>query len=206
MTITQSLLAFLLAAGLLTVTPGLDTALVLRTATAEGARQAARAAFGINLGCLLWGAAVALGLGALLAASQLAFEALRWAGAAYLCWLGLRLLWRPRERFAVEPAATGLRLGWFARGLLSNLLNPKIGVFYISFLPQFVPAGLPAAPWTFLLAVLHVAMGIAWCAALILASQPLGRLLRRPAVLRWMDRLTGGVFIGFGVHLALGRR
>jgi len=204
--VAASLLAFVLAAGLLTVTPGVDTALVLRAATVEGTRRAALAALGIGLGCLVWGAAVAVGLAALLNSAPLAYTLLSWAGAAYLCWLGLRMLLRPRSsmQHGAEAAAASGR-AWFLRGLLGNLLNPKIGVFYVSFLPQFVPADMPPGPWTFGLACLHVVLGLAWCAVLILAIRPLGQALRRPRVVRALDRLTGAVFIGFGVKLALSR-
>src|SRR5580698_92881 len=99
MSLEAALIAYLAAAALLTITPGLDTAIVLRTATAEGPVRAAQAALGVVCGCLAWGAAVALGLGVLLAASSLAYTALRWAGAAYLAWLGFRLLFRPRSTF-----------------------------------------------------------------------------------------------------------
>ncbi|WP_337186836.1 LysE family translocator [Phenylobacterium sp.] len=211
MTVAQALLAFAAAAALLTLTPGLDTALVLRTATVEGARRAALAGLGVVVGCLAWGAAAALGLGVLLAASALAFTALKWAGAAYLVWLGLGLLLRPRRAFETEAAAaaattpgSGL-LTCFRRGLLTNLLNPKVGVFYVSFLPQFLPQGAPAGPFVFLLAGLHGLMGLAWFALLIAATRPLSRMLRRPAVVSWLDRLTGGVFLAFGLRLALGR-
>src|SRR5205085_6062463 len=102
MTLAQSLIAFLIAAGLLTMTPGLDTAMVLRAATVEGRRPAALAALGIGLGCLVWGASVALGLGALLTASPLAFEALKWGGAAYLLFLGARLILQPRRSAAID--------------------------------------------------------------------------------------------------------
>jgi threonine/homoserine/homoserine lactone efflux protein len=85
-------------------------------------------------------------------------------------------------------------------------LNPKIGVFYVSFLPQFVPAGVPAAPFIFLLAMIHVAMGLPWTAVLIGATAPLKRWLGRAAVVRWLDRATGAVFLGFGARLALERR
>src|SRR5580692_11075314 len=100
MTLAPSLLAFLVAAGLLTLTPGLDTAMVLRAATVEGRRPAAMAAAGIGLGCLVWGASVALGLGALLTASTLAFTVLKWAGAGYLLYLGARLILKPRRALA----------------------------------------------------------------------------------------------------------
>lgn len=208
MTVTAALIAFGLAAGLLTITPGLDTALVLRTAAVDGARRAALAAAGICLGTVVWGAAVAFGLGALLAASSLAFEVLKWAGAAYLVGLGVKLIARPRERFDVGAASGGELSGaaWLRRGLLTNLLNPKVGVFYVSFLPQFLPAGVPAAPFLFMLACLHALMGVVWFALLIGATRPIAGALRKTSVVRWLDRLTGGVFLGFGVRLAFERR
>jgi threonine/homoserine/homoserine lactone efflux protein len=208
MTITEALIAFGVAAGLLTLTPGLDTALVLRTAAVEGPKRAWLAAFGICLGTLGWGAMVALGLGALLAASRLAFEILKWAGAAYLVWLGLNLILKPRSKFEVGGAVSTPRSGatWFWRGALNNLLNPKAGVFYVSFLPQFVPVGVPAAPWMFMLAMLHDVMGLMWFALLIGATRPISGALQKASVVRWLDRITGGVFLGFGVRLALDRR
>jgi threonine/homoserine/homoserine lactone efflux protein len=208
MTVVQALAAFSAAAALLTVTPGLDTAMVLRTAAVEGPKRAGLAALGIMLGCLAWGGAVALGLGALLTASELAFTVLKWAGAAYLVWLGLNLILKPRERFEMAaggPAAGG-DFAWMRRGLMTNLLNPKIGVFYVSFLPQFLPAGAPAAPFIFLLAVIHVVMSLGWFALLIGATRPIAGALQKAAVVRWLDRLTGGVFLGFGVRLALSPR
>jgi threonine/homoserine/homoserine lactone efflux protein len=210
MTVAQALVAFSVAAGLLTITPGLDTALVLRTAAVEGPKKAWRAAFGVCAGTLIWGAAVAVGLGALLAASELAFTVLKWAGAAYLVWLGLGLLVKPRDRFevAAEPGAArpDRRTRWFWRGVLNNLLNPKAGVFYVSFLPQFVPQGVPAAPWMFMLAGVHVLMGLVWFGAIIGATRPISGALQKASVVRWLDRITGGVFLGFGVRLALSRR
>ncbi|TAJ68889.1 MAG: LysE family translocator [Phenylobacterium sp.] len=208
MTIVQALLAYVVAAGLLTVTPGLDTALVLRTAAVEGSKRAAFAALGINLGCLVWGAAVALGLGALLAASAVAFTVLKWVGAAYLVWLGVNLILKPRDRFDVAVGARqdGGDLTWMRRGFLTNLLNPKVGVFYVSFLPQFLPAGVQAAPFIFLLAVIHVLLGSCWSAVLIAGTRPIAGILQRAAVVRWLDRVTGGVFLAFGVRLALERR
>lgn len=210
MTVVQSLLSFVVAAGLLTIAPGLDSALVLRTAATEGGLRAARAALGICAGCLVWGGVVAVGLGALLAASELAFATLKWAGVAYLFWLGLQLIVRPHTE--LPPAAalalpgTDGGLGWFWKGMLQNLLNPKMGIFYVSFLPQFVPATVPAAAYTFLLAAIHGMLGLAWFAALILATRPLVRVLRRPNTLKMLDRLTGGVFMAFGAKLALSSR
>jgi len=214
MIIAPSLLAFLAAATLLTVTPGLDTAMVLRTATVEGHRPAAFAAVGISLGCLVWGASVALGLGAMLTAAPAAFTVLKWAGAAYLAYLGIRLILWPRRSMtlAADPAALGRRglgrggLDALRRGLLTNLLNPKIGVFYVSFLPQFTPPGAAMGPYVFMLACIHVVIGLIWSAGLIGATVPIGRYLARPGVVTVLDRLTGCVFVAFGARLALARR
>src|SRR5207342_1764653 len=158
---------------------------------------------------LVWGAAVALGLGVLLQASTLAFTVIKWAGAAYLVWLGIGLILKPRDSFPLSaPAGPGgsSDFAWMRRGFLTNLLNPKVGVFYISFRPQFLPAGVAPGPFIFLLAALHGVMGLAWFAVLIGATRPLQGLLQRAAVIRWLDRLTGGVFLAFGVRLALERR
>jgi threonine/homoserine/homoserine lactone efflux protein len=210
MSVVQSLLLFSLAAGLLTITPGLDTTLVLRTSASEGPRPAAFAAIGIGIGCLVWGAAAASGLTALLSAAPAAFQVLKWLGTIYLVWLGLKMIFGRSQGLDlaetpdVAPAARGV--GWMRRGLLTNLLNPKIGVFYVTFLPQFVPTGVSAGPWMLLLAVMHVLFGLIWFAVLIAATLPLSRVLRRPAVVRWIDRIAGGVLIGFGARLALSPR
>lgn len=208
MTIAQALVAFSLAAGLLTITPGLDTALVLRTAAAEGARRAALAALGIVLGCLTWGAAAAFGVGALLTASQTAFTVLKWTGAAYLAWLGVNLILRPRARFETSTAgaAPDGAAAWLRRGFLTNLLNPKVGVFYVSFLPQFMARGVEPVGFMLLLAAIHAVMGIAWFAAVIAATRPVAAALRRPAVVGWLDRATGAVFLAFAARLAFDRR
>jgi len=210
MSVIQSLLLFSLAAGLLTITPGLDTTLVLRTSASEGPRPAAFAAIGIGIGCLVWGAAAASGLTALLSAAPMAFQVLKWVGTVYLVWLGLKMIFSRSQGLDLaetsDAAPTARGLGWMRRGLLTNLLNPKIGVFYVTFLPQFVPAGVSAGPWMLLLAVMHVVFGLIWFAVLIAATLPLSRVLRRPAVVRWIDRIAGGVLIGFGARLALSRR
>jgi threonine/homoserine/homoserine lactone efflux protein len=209
MTIAQSLLAFTLAAGLLTITPGFDTILVLRTSTAEGPRQAALAGLGVCVGCLCWGAVVAVGLGALLTASHIAYEVLKLLGAAYLAWLGLNLVLRPQTEGSLDPIEPerprAARANWFWRGLLGNLLNPKVGAFYVSFLPLFVPAGVPVESYVFLLAAIHAVLGLAWFAALIVATQSLSRALRRPKVCRTLDVLVGCIFIAMGLKLVLSR-
>jgi len=206
MPLIDNLLAFTLAAALLTLTPGLDTALVLRTAAVEGRTQAWRAALGINVGCLLWGAAVAFGLGALLAVSELAYTLLKYCGGAYLCWLGLNLLLRPRTAIAPTAGEGSASSNWFVKGLLGNVLNPKVGIFYGSFLPQFIPQGQPLIAWTFGLVAIHVVLGLLWSLTLIGATRSLGEVLRKGAVIRWLDRTTGVVFLLFAAKLALSRR
>ncbi|MBB1225957.1 LysE family translocator [Pantoea pleuroti] len=205
---TTTLFSFLFAITILTLTPGFDTALVLRSAVAQGAKRASVTALGITLGCLVWGVAVGFGLGALLLASEMAYNLLKWLGAAWLLWLGLKLLLKPRQT-AVDTQQPALQQGYlacFSRGLLGNLLNPKVGIFYVSFLPQFIPAGASVALWCSLMALAHMLLGLIWNAVLIVGSHYFAGHLRKPRVLKVMDRLTGCVFIGFAAKLALSRR
>ncbi|MDE2478624.1 MAG: LysE family translocator [Betaproteobacteria bacterium] len=212
--IASSLLAFSAAALVLTITPGVDTAVVLRSAAGAGRRRGVAAALGVAMGCLAWGLLAAAGLAALLAASARAYDALRLLGAAYLAWLGLRLLLRPGRSFAQAApradaahaprgSAPGAASDWL-RGLLTNLLNPKVGVFYVSFLPQFVPHGVWVGGFLFLLACVHVVLSLAWFAVLIAATAPIGRWLSSRRVARALDRCTGLVFLAFGGRLAAG--
>jgi threonine/homoserine/homoserine lactone efflux protein len=149
---------------------------------------------------------VALGLGALLAASQIAYTTLRWIGAAYLVWVGYKMLRHPRRSFVPEAGGNEGQRVAFTTGLLTNLLNPKVGVFYVSFLPQFVPPGVSVAPYILLLGAIHAVLGLIWFSCLIIATRPLARVLGRPSVVQTCDRLTGGMFVAFGVGLALQSR
>ena len=205
-TVYTSLIAYIAAASLLTVAPGLDTALVLRSAARSGPRRAALAGLGIASGCFGWAILVALGLGALLAASEIAYTTLRWVGAAYLVWVGYKMLRHPRQSFVPDTADNERQGMAFVTGLLTNLLNPKVGVFYVSFLPQFVPPGVAVTPYILLLGAIHAVLGLIWFGCLILATRPIARFLRRPAVVQACDRLTGGMFVAFGVGLALQSR
>jgi threonine/homoserine/homoserine lactone efflux protein len=204
-----ALAAFTAAAALLTITPGLDTALVVRTSASEGRRAGLAATFGIALGCLGWASLTALGLGALLAASKLAYEILKWVGVAYLVWLGIKLIVNPRTTFAdamtTNEGGRGA-LGWFAKGFLTNMLNPKVGVFYVSFLPQFVPHDAPVGPFVLLLGVVHAIVGALWLAFLTGATHRITSALKRPGMLKLLDRVTGVVFLAFGARLALESR
>lgn len=191
------ILAFAGVAALLTLLPGPDSLLVLRTAVTHGHRTALITALGVQAGCLWWGVAAGFGLTAVLAASHTLYTIVRWAGAAYLVYLGVRLLRGARAEAQAAPR------GSFWRGLATNALNPKVGVFYLSLLPQFIPQGGNVLGWSVLLAGVHVAEGLAWCAALIVLADRLGRGLRRPAVRRWLDRVAGTAFVGFALRLAL---
>jgi threonine/homoserine/homoserine lactone efflux protein len=209
---TGSLLAFAAVAAVIVVTPGLDTALVVRTTLAGGRRPGVVAALGVFTGLLLWGLATGLGVSLLITASTLAYTALRICGAVWLVVLGVRAIVAARgasDAAEVAPdAQRGRRVSSAAAyraGLLSNLLNPKIGVFYVTLLPQFVPAGTTVLLTTMLLAgILAIEAGVwlvvvAWCVA------RLRDLLHRGSVRRAMERITGAVLVGFGVRLALQR-
>jgi threonine/homoserine/homoserine lactone efflux protein len=210
MTLTAAVLGFAVVAAALTVTPGLDTALVLRAALTRSRREAAATAAGIVAGLFVWGAAAAVGVSALLAASQLAYDVLRWAGAAYLVWFGVRLLvraLRPAPAADREEAADGASAWRAARmGLTTNLLNPKVGIFYAALLPQFVPAGSDPLLVGLLLAGVHAVLSVAWFALLIGLASAFSRWLRRPGTVRALDGLTGATLVGFGMRLAFSSR
>jgi threonine/homoserine/homoserine lactone efflux protein len=209
MTIGQALLSFTLAAGLLTITPGLDTALVLRASAVEGGKQAMLAGAGICLGCLLWGVAASFGLSALLAVSGFAYKMLRIVGAIYLGYLGIKLLIRAFasscSNSGAEPEEYASRDGslWFKRGLLTNLLNPKVGVFYLSFLPQFIPTGVPVWSFSILLALIHATEGLLWFLLLTSATELISSWLRQRRVDMALDSLMGAILIAFGLKLVL---
>ncbi|TFV65651.1 UNVERIFIED_ORG: LysE family translocator [Bacillus sp. AZ43] len=210
MTLGAAVLSFAAVATALTITPGLDTALVLRAALVRSRREAAATAAGIVAGLFVWGAAAAVGISALVTASQVGYDVLRWAGAAYLVWFGVRLLVRAvRSGGPVEPAVeVGAGSAWRAArvGLATNLLNPKVGVFYVALLPQFLPAGSDPLLVGLLLAAVHAALSTLWFAGLIALASALSRWLRRPVVTRAIDGVTGAALVGFGVRLAITAR
>ncbi|TDU04978.1 threonine/homoserine/homoserine lactone efflux protein [Streptomyces sp. 846.5] len=211
-----ALWSFALVVGLLTLTPGLDTALILRTAALRSRREAWGVVLGIQAGTLAWGTLSSLGVSALLTASHTAYEVLRVAGAGYLLWMGGRMLWGTLRRqggdadaadaddaAAATAGGGGLLLG-LRRGALTNLLNPKVGVFYVAVLPQFIPAGAPHLAMGILLTCVHVTEGLIWSTALVAFAGVLRSWLRRPVARRVMDRIAGVVVVGFGLRLALG--
>ena len=203
----SAILGFALVAGLLTIIPGIDTALILRAAVSQGSKSAFATVIGISLGVLVWGVAAAIGLSALLTASKLAYDILRTAGAIYLIWMGLNFIWKTKKSRSSETATeielSASIVSAFKRGLITNLLNPKVGVFYMAVLPQFIPEGYSALLAGFLLSLVHVIEGIIWYSALIWGTKILRTWLQRASVRIWMDRITGTVLIGFGLRVAL---
>jgi threonine/homoserine/homoserine lactone efflux protein len=199
----SSLGSFVVVVGLLTLTPGLDTALILRTAAVGAPRRAWGVVSGIQAGTLIWGVLTSAGITALLTASRLAYDMLRWAGAGYLIWIGVSMLWSTRRRAAPPPPEKETATPGWRRGLLTNLLNPKMGAFYVALLPQFIPPGASAFGFGVLLTCVHIALGVAWSAVLVLLAHRLRAVLRRPTTRRLLDRVTGTVITAFGLRLAL---
>jgi threonine/homoserine/homoserine lactone efflux protein len=205
-------IAFLVVALLLTITPGADMALVTRHALVNGPRAALQAMLGVITGLIVWATLSAVGLAALLNASATAFTALKLIGSAYLIWLGALTLWKTRQQPQVSSEPSVIKTGQisgilaYRQGLVSNLLNPKIGVFYTTFLPQFV-TGEHHVPFQLaLLSLTHILMGLAWLTCYVHIVTKVGTWLRRPRTRLWLDRATGMVLIALGLRLAGERR
>jgi threonine/homoserine/homoserine lactone efflux protein len=201
-----SLAAYVVAAALLTITPGADTLLVVRYAGGRGARAGLAAALGIIAGTLIWGAIVALGVAALIVANPFLYDLLKWAGAAYLVWLGMQLLLPKPDVRSGEPGSTSRPGDPFATGLLTHLLNPKVGVFYLAFLPQFIPPGVAQGPFILFLAAIHGFLGLIWFAILIVGIDGAAPAMRNPKVTDILSKVTGILFVGFGARLLLSSR
>lgn len=206
----QAVLGFTAVAAVLTAIPGLDTTLVLRTALVRGRRHGCAAMVGINLGSLTWGVAAAVGAAALLAASEVAYRLVTIAGALYMAYLGISMImksFRGRSSGIAEisavPAAPWRSL---VAGYGTNLLNPKIGVFYIATIPQFIPDGASPLAMGLLLASIHAALGMLWLGTIIVGAAAARRWLANARSLRIIDRVAGAVLIGFGAKLALDAR
>ncbi len=160
----------------------------------------------------MWGLGASMGLEAVLAASTYAYDCLRIAGACYLAYIGIRMLRglgrRPgRSAIRLAPPSRVIAPGhWFTCGFFTNILNPKVGVFYISFLPQFIPQGVNVLRFSVLLASIHALEGALWFTVLVTATAHFSKLIQRPAVSAAIDGLTGSLFIAFGIKLALENR
>ncbi|HET9692394.1 MAG TPA: LysE family translocator [Acidimicrobiales bacterium] len=200
-----SLGSFAVAATLIVLLPGPDTMVVLRGLLRGGRAAAARTAAGVLTGLVLWVGAAALGLAALLRASHDGSLVLRLVGGVYLVWMGVQS-WRSRGAMPEPGAGRGpagrVRSG-YAAGLLTDLLNPKVGVFFVTFLPGFVPHGSPVVPFTVLLGGVFVVLTAAYFAALVAAAGRVRGWLDDRRTRRRVERATGAVLCGFGLRLVL---
>jgi threonine/homoserine/homoserine lactone efflux protein len=204
---TAAVLTFVLASALIVVLPGPDTLIVMRGILLRGRRGALRTVAGVLTGLVVWVTAAVIGLSALLRASHAGYTALRLAGAAYLVTLGVRAL-RSRYRPDVPSVEAGgparggvLGTGYFA-GLTTDLLNPKVGVFFVTFLPGFVPAGAPVGPTSALFGAIFLAETLLYFGLLLRLVDRIASLMRSPTARRRLDRMTGVILVTFGVRLA----
>jgi threonine/homoserine/homoserine lactone efflux protein len=186
---------------LVIVTPGQDTALTIRNSLLGGRRGGIVTALGVSVGQAVWALATSVGLATLIVAFEPAFVALKLAGAAFLVYLGVHALLRAIRGETVEPRS-GQRHSPFRQGLISNLGNPKMAVFFTSLLPQFGES-LPALLG---LGVLFCSMTFVWLSAYAVAVAKAGDVLRRPAIRRAFDALLGAVLVALGIRLATDRR
>lgn len=204
----EQFIGFLSAALLITISPGPDNLMVLSVGVSRGRRQGMVFGIGCALGCLSHTVLAALGVSALIAASPTAFGALKIIGGAYLVWLGIGAL---RSRGGARVAQTGLpdeSLGrLFAKGLFANAINPKVVLFFLSFLPQFVAADRGDASWqTAQLGLLFTAQAVVLFSLLGYFSGAVGAWINRhPGAGMWMDRVAGAVFVGLGLKLIISR-
>jgi threonine/homoserine/homoserine lactone efflux protein len=193
---------------LLAITPGPDMAVVTKNALAHGRRGVILTTSGIAVGLIMWAGATAVGLSALLRASSDLLFVLKLVGAAYLAYLGIRTLLDSRQRpgdlmIGTPPAAPAHAI--FRQGFISCITNPKLGVFFVTFLPQFVVAGQPVLPRLLELGLMFAAIGWTWMNAYGLFVNRLREVITTPRVRQWMQRVTGVVLLGFGARLAVER-
>lgn len=205
------LLVFVGVAAIVIVIPGPDTAVVTKNVLVHGRRVALGTSLGVSAGLSLWTLAAAVGVASVVRTSAAAFTTLKLIGALYLVWLGLQALRSargaaPQARSpSVHKPALGA-LGGFRQGLLSDLANPKIGVFFTSLLPQFVDPGHPVLLPFLALGAVFVLMTVVWLSAYCLIAARAAQTLQRPRVKAAMDRVTGVVLIAVGLRVALEHR
>jgi threonine/homoserine/homoserine lactone efflux protein len=196
-------LLFLGVITLLTITPGADMAMVSRSVFLGGRRAAFATTLGIAAGCMVWAIASAAGVAAVLAASETAYDTLRLVGAAYLIWLGIQSLLAARSgQFHEVGTARGSRRSPFRQGLLTNLFNPKIALFYTTFLPQFIRPGDPVLLLSIAMAGVHIALGIVWLSAYAWLLDRAVEAFKSSRVRRALDAVTGTVLVAIGLRVA----
>lgn len=201
---------FLAAAVLLNLTPGADTLYILTRSIAQGPRAGLVSVAGIMSGCVMHVLAAAFGLSLILTTSATAFLLVKWAGAVYLIFLGIKALTNRTPVFETRDARFSNKdlISIYRQGMITNMLNPKVALFFLSFLPQFINPAHADGPLPFLaLGGTFLVTGTIWCLILTRAASRLTRMLRENAGIgMWLQRLSGIVFIGFGVNLALKSR
>jgi threonine/homoserine/homoserine lactone efflux protein len=202
---------FIAGGVLLNMTPGPDMALIIARSTQGGARAGVAAALGIGAGAFVHIAAAAIGVSAVLVTSAWAFTTLKWAGALYLLYVGFRLVWdsfgaSPRRKAPDRMPATTLR-AIFVQGLLTNVLNPKVAMFFMAFLPQFIDTDSPSKVLAFVtLGLLFNLTGTTWNLAVAWMAGRVGALSAFGRIRAWLERLVGALLVGVGVRLALAER
>ena len=204
------LLVFIGVAALVIVIPGPDTAVVTKNVLVHGRRAGLATSLGVSAGLSVWTLAAAVGLASVVRASALAFTLVKLIGALYLVWLGIGALRAARhvqsgERPTTNKPAMGA-IGGFRQGFLSDLANPKIGIFFTSLLPQFVDPGQPVLVPFLALGAVFVVMTAVWLSAYCVIAARAARTLQRPRVKAAMDRVTGIVLIALGLRLAIEHR
>jgi len=201
---------FIATAIVLVLTPGPDTFFILGRSLASGRSAGIAAALGITCGSIIHTLLASLGLSALLATSPYAFMAVKYAGAAYLVYIGVRALMSRAQGLPGADARTAGGGEWqaFRQGIVSNLLNPKVALFFLALMPQFISAGSAHKVAAFLvLGLSFVALGVIWCMVLAVAAASLrGALVRRASLGSWLNKIAGGMFIALGVRLATVRQ
>ena len=197
-----SYLAFTGAAALIVLLPGPDTLVVVRSILRGGRRQGVLTALGNLTGLTIWVTCAVLGITALLHASEVGYNVLRAIGACYLVYLGVQA-WRSRGQIEDEVTGSGGVLGTgFKAGILTNLFNPKVGVFFVTFLPGFVPDGASVGVTTAAFGAIFVLLTALYWLALLGIAERVRTWMSTPRIRRRMDVLTAGVLVGFGVRLA----
>ena len=205
------LLVFIGVAAIVIVVPGPDTAVVTKNVLVHGRRAALGTSLGVSAGLSVWTLAAAIGVASVVRASAVAFTVLKLVGALYLVWLGVQALRAAGHAAAGRTSAAAGRpamgaLGGFRQGLISDLANPKIGVFFTSLLPQFVDPGRPVLLPFLALGAVFVLMTVLWLCAYCLIAARAAQTLQRPRVRAALDRITGVVLIAIGLRLATEHR
>lgn len=195
---------FIIACILLNMTPGSDTMYILGRSISQGEKAGVLSALGIGAGCIVHTLLAGFGLSLIVAQSEMAFNVIKYLGAAYLFYLGVRMILSSREQALHRNELPVNMKKVFMSGVITNVLNPKVALFFLAFLPQFVETNQADSPVPFLLlGATFTTTGTAWCIGLALFASMLAiRIRQNPSIKKWLDRITGTLFVGLGIKLA----